>query len=470
MIPRLSLLLLAALVAGGAFASDSAFIANDVKYRDSGKQKATGRDGDASIEAQALLGRDGATELLVTAGGGTIGRVQVKLPGDVTHNFNQLGGTTFTQRLDGLMPHDAIGVQVNVESPERTGVVSATETVKRRPDLVIGRVAAPPHALRNAPYRITAMVQEANGDVGARASCVLFADGVEVDRANDVWVDAGGTVTCEMAHVFPRAGTTQLSIAVTGVEPGDYDQGNNTSAPVSVRVYERATELDEWQASAHEETFNRRSWSRTPTAESETQLFGWGVGVNFWTLFRYDGLNVDTLRASVHASTDGRLIHEVKDVAFQYRTFYDDWDDVASRCAYAKYDDRYSGVIACRHTSPWEATRVMVSYTFNGGSVTYISRGWYQTYVNGQPADVYYWNDVWPSEFGTRFELGNTATIRVQFSDGDRYFEVNPTFELWQTGWSFGYPDSCFTLSNGDQHCSGYTDVWTGQEGITGNW
>jgi hypothetical protein len=217
-----------------------------------------------------------------------------------------------------------------------------------------------------------------------------------------------------------------------------------------------ATELEEWQASAHEETFHRRSWSRTPTSESKTLLYGWGVGVSFWTLFRSDALDLDSLRASVHASTDGLLIHEVNDVQFQYRTSYDDWDDVTIRCAYAKYDDRYSGVSACRYTSPWEPTRVSFNYTFNGGSVTYISRGWYQTYVGGQPGDVYYYNTVWPNEFGTRFELGNTATIRVQFSDSSRYYEANPTFELFPVGWNNNYPDWC---TPDGSYCGGSTDV-----------
>src|SRR5688572_22861825 len=88
---------LAALVTASAFAA-TPFISNDVKYRDSSLPHATGRSGDASIEAFALLGKDGGTDLEITASGGTLDKLQVKLP-DGTENFNRLSGTSFSRRL-----------------------------------------------------------------------------------------------------------------------------------------------------------------------------------------------------------------------------------------------------------------------------------------------------------------------------------------------------------------------------------
>ena len=56
------------------------------KYRDQGTKPTTGRSGLAAIEARALLGRDGMTDIEVTTGhfegiggGGTLAKVQVKL-------------------------------------------------------------------------------------------------------------------------------------------------------------------------------------------------------------------------------------------------------------------------------------------------------------------------------------------------------------------------------------------------------
>src|SRR5687768_6986772 len=94
--------------------ADAPFISNDIKYRDTSLPPATGRTGNASIEARALLGKDGATDLEITAAGGTIDKVQIKLPGD-TRNVNGLSGTTFTQRLSGLTRQSTVGVQVNVD-------------------------------------------------------------------------------------------------------------------------------------------------------------------------------------------------------------------------------------------------------------------------------------------------------------------------------------------------------------------
>ena len=77
---------------------------------------------------------------------------------------------------------------------------------------------------------ISAVISEGNGDVGARADCVLYVDGAEADRAEGIWVDAGGVVTCAFAHTFTAAGTHTLRVEAANVDPGDFDMANNSAA------------------------------------------------------------------------------------------------------------------------------------------------------------------------------------------------------------------------------------------------
>jgi hypothetical protein len=89
------------------------------------------------------------------------------------------------------------------------------------------RVEGPANALVGLPVNFTAFVMERNGDVGARASCVLYVDGTAVDRADGIWVDAGRVVSCAMAHSFSTTGTHTIDVRAENVQPGDYDDANN---------------------------------------------------------------------------------------------------------------------------------------------------------------------------------------------------------------------------------------------------
>jgi hypothetical protein len=438
---RTTFLAAALLLASAAFA-DSPFISNDIKYKDAGLKPATGRSGGASIEALALLGKDGSTDLEISASG-AIGKVQVKLPGDVTHNYHDVSGTTFTQRLTGLHRLAPVGVQVNVADGTRAAVVSASESVKLRPDLVVDHVSIRPHTAVGAPYDVTAMVREANGDVGARASCVLFVDGVEVDRANNIWVDAGDTVTCQLSYLFPAAGTSQVSVAVTGVSPADYDGGNQSSNPVAVTVYSSITELQPWTADAYDGQSERRNFSSSPWGSSETIASGWSVGMGLYSIYRDQPMNIATLKASVLARTDDRTLLDVADVPLVHTTRFDWYWDAEYRCAFGYFDADHSLVHGCSVSSPLFDSYTTVAFRLNGGESTYISRGWYRTYVDGQPADVHY-DNVEHEAYGNPYEMGETASFRLQFSDGTNYWEVAPFMTLEPFSRFYEQPLTCW--------------------------
>lgn len=240
------------------------FISNAVKYRDAGARPATGRSGSSSLAARALLGIDGVTQLEVTtgsfdagsAGASPLAKVQVKQLGSGggvlrTLNYTNLsGGATASFSYPGLGRGQALQVQANVSEPRRTAVITVSETVRLRPDLRV-QLEAPAEATTDVPVTLLATVSEGNGDVGARADCVLYVDGAEADRARGVWVDAGDAVSCAFLHTFATEGDHQLRVAAEGVTPADFDPSNN-SAQGTIHVAVRRAVRFSYDASAED--------------------------------------------------------------------------------------------------------------------------------------------------------------------------------------------------------------------------
>ncbi len=221
---------------------------NSVKYRDQGLQPARGRSGNATLSARGLLDARGITTLDIATGelgapsSGSLKKIQVKLFASngalqSTSNYNIGTTPTYQRTMGGRIRGSRIQVQANIVGLDgsRSDVVTVDETVKLRPDLVVDHVTAPEHAPVGMPVDITALVSERNGDVGARADCVLSADGVEIDRAVGTWVDAGRSVSCMFRPNFSTVGQKHLTVNLVSVDPGDYDLSNN-SASTSVEI------------------------------------------------------------------------------------------------------------------------------------------------------------------------------------------------------------------------------------------
>ncbi len=263
-----------------ALSSRSASHLHTGKYRDSGAPHATGRSGSARLAARALLGSDGVTRLLVTTGSiddpdrapGELAKVQLKVYGPdgtrlFTANYQRFTtGGSYEFRLTGL-PHGArIEIQANVRGIDRnrTDVVNVTATIVSAPALVVS-IDPPRQVLAGAPTVITGTVRETGGEAGTYTSCVLYVDGVEVDRIDDVWVDAGDAVTCAFTTDF-REGTHQVEIrlerqlgdtALIGMLPSATGQVTavtpNPQPTWTASVTDRTVQLD----NRYEETWTR---------------------------------------------------------------------------------------------------------------------------------------------------------------------------------------------------------------------
>jgi hypothetical protein len=259
---------------------------NSIRYSDTGAKPATGRSGSAAVDALALLGRDGYTDVELAARAadpangatGTVARALIKVYDDAgavrrTHSVD--GGAPL--RFGGLASGTPIEVQANVTGIDahRTDVVSVSQTVRKRPDLAVGAGAGSLDVYAGSPLVVGAHVTERNGDLGARTDCVLLQNGQPIDQASNIWVDAGSTVSCLFTVTGLTEGTYTFTVRADGVAPGDWDTENNAS---SFTVTVRPRPVPMWyQASLRSEDFRTRSFSSSYSAngivsewESET--------------------------------------------------------------------------------------------------------------------------------------------------------------------------------------------------------
>src|SRR5207247_421434 len=94
-------------------------------------------------------------------------------------------------QLAAALPHGTpLEVQSVVDGGDpRADVVTLATAVHFAPDLVASRLDAPANAPVGAAVNLQGFVLERNGEVGARADCVLYVDGAAAARAPRIWVD-----------------------------------------------------------------------------------------------------------------------------------------------------------------------------------------------------------------------------------------------------------------------------------------
>ena len=416
-----------------ASADDFRPIPNSIKYKDSGVPNAKGTSGDATIEVRALFNSDGTVDVEattgsfdpVTAGSGTIKNVHVEVNGQ-TYDFSGNGSTFTATGITGLAPGAAVTVHANVKGLDgKNENIKVTTTVKKRPDLAFTAVRASHHGIVGLPISFVATVNELNGETGARANCVLYHENVEIDRADGIWVDAGGTVDCVFSPTFSEPGIKQMTARLEQVSPGDWDLSNNMVGAES-RIHAIEEEFQEWSAIARDETFSYYNRRYTPTNEVVSARSGFNAAVSIDGV-SYEPLDINTMRLTFSAETDGQPFANVPEIAFSGWRF-----GIGTRCA--RY---FSGAVrasACSSATPPEFQSGNRRTTFNisvtNSEVTYYSRYW-QVYYDAAGQPQYYTDEsTFREQSGTGQRLGSNVSMSLTVTDGNRVFWANPSFGL----------------------------------------
>ena len=425
-------------------APSEASLLHSGKYRDSSAPHATGRSGSATLAALALIGEDGITRLLVTTGDvddpgsapGQLAKVQLKVYGPdgsllFTQNHQQpsSGGSAWFE-IPGLPEGSVIKVQANVRGIDwsRTDVVEISETVKPAAAFTT-TLDAPDTAPPLVPTVITGTVTEVNGVMGGHTDCVLQVEGQEVDRIDDVWVDAGDEVTCAFTYTFPAPGEYDVSMVL---EDGATFTGD---VPMETVTVIDPTPDPRWSVSLndryHEVTgFYYYDWYNPVTGSDREYEKEETNGTHSQEL-NVSGVMMGAasfpLGVRMHIWSSGGLWQD------------DTWEgltgvlDAEGRlCADRMVPEQGGHFFLC---STGSGATGYVSFTYRrfAGTVTYHSNGFLREWDPILGADTYWtWNITYETqgEGGQIKPLGSPVHVTLDINGQDRSFQVNASVPL----------------------------------------
>ncbi|HEX6098979.1 MAG TPA: hypothetical protein VF432_21875 [Thermoanaerobaculia bacterium] len=417
-----------------ASADDFRPIPNSVKYKDSSIANAKGSSGSASIQVRALFNKDETTDVEITTGvfdepgtaSGTIKNVHIDVNGQ-THDFNGNGGSTFTATgLAGLAPGATVGVHVNVKDlAGGNQSIRVSATVKKRPDLTFVWIQSTQHAMVGLPVNIVATIHEQNRQSGARADCVAYENGVEVDRADDIWIDAGGTVDCVLAPAFAQPGWKDILVKVEHVRPGDWDLADNqVYAHTTVHAYDE--EVDSWSATARDETSSYYSRYYGRYSDEVSSSSGWRSGASV-DATQPEFLNPNNMTMDFSITTDGVSFTDLQGIRFE------GWEPGERHSCGRAFIGATRATI-CTMQRPWEIGTdrgyTQISASTNNGDVTYYSRSWWVWYDSNGTPNYYTYEGTWRDQSGNGQRLGNTVAMRMSVTDGTRTLWAEPFITL----------------------------------------
>jgi hypothetical protein len=469
-------------------------IPNSRKYRDNGHKPATGRSGTVSLDVQALLGRDGQTEVRATSAvwgwygpqpAGSITHLQVK---GLTPNGTVLGtrvfgpelpgGSTATVNVGGLSRGSVVQVQGTVTGVDqsRTDVPSILMSVYLRPNLAVRELSVPARVAEGRPVPVTAVIAETHGDVGAWSECLLYVDGVARDYARTIWVDAGDAVTCLFSTSFLGEGKHAVEVRLGTGSPRDDDLGDNSaSAQVEVFTTNELTysaEVSGWEDSTYS-WYRSSSVSADPVGsrngyEYESEFFSWSRSQTFlfygWTV---KGMS-EMPRLEFAEETNGAT---VRSATYQVAP---QWQNGNQSCGQGWDDDAAVLVQICTGPGTYDGTSA--TYLRSTTRATYHSSGYSRTWdeLTGDEM-VYQYSYGGEGSQGLPLTLlGSDYTMRARLVAGDAEFHAATTFPIRVIESRQHYPYACYTYTgwwdgSTNQNCSVGDSHWVSTSGFGEN-
>lgn len=471
-------------VAVAVFVSTQAFAArpetrpNSERYAERSPSASTGRSGNATLYARALLGMDGQTSLELStaqldssiAAPGTIASVLLKSfngQGEdaIVKKFGPLSaGGTFSAEFSDFQRGHSLQVQANLRGIDgsRTNVVTVTDLVKLRPDLQVEQINAPSRVAAGAPVHILALVGEANQDVGATANCVLYVDGSEADRVQGLWIDAGDSVSCEFVQIFSTPGAKQLKVALEQVQPADYDLSNNEKT-ASIEVIGSRLPF-EYEASVGwleygYDSYNRGWYSLDRSGEPD-----WKYDYIYKTNSQWAVLLGVAPKAVGFPVEELSVSHATGSELFE-RTYTNLTADSVFTVGTTNYacslqSDLGVNTTLCSYTDPVTGVaQTSVDTHRQGGKVVFYSRYYNKLYPGNSYEDSY---SYIPPGFVT---FGSSYQLKVSLKNGEDSFGADVTVDLTPFDMTYNSGHRCV---DGTYATYGYTYCYRDQNVYVG--
>jgi hypothetical protein len=493
-------------------------------YRESGVGNGTGRSGSAHVTARALLSKDGSATVEVTTGTldspttppGSFRKVQIKAlnaagnPILVQNLFLPTASGDYIFALPSLHRAQQIQLQANVDGVDRnrTDVVTLLETVKVRPDLAVASLSFPASAVPDQAVNISANLLEMNGDAGATTTCVLAIDGNPVDHMNNVYVDAGGSVSCTFAYTFNAPGSHTIEVSATNVAPSDWDTSNNSNSGTidisNPNTAEQSSAFFQDQNGGFPVTATNTSkqWYMGTLVEDVSTTFGsTGHTQSSDTTFSSSGCAGSTnavawqfpVNVTYSESMDGKSVYSYTDTGITGNTqsipggFSSCNGIVASRIfqfGSDQADDHLNNLTSYQYydaAGNLLMSNQMIQTDRLAGDVTYFSYGYQCFYLNpgsgscSNPSDYFVFNYPRQDVSGTLVPVGSTWAPSVSAVDAaGNTFSGSISVPLTATQQTRSQPMTCQNLgpdSNGYtyQNCSSSEYNYTITEGSAPN-
>jgi|GEM_PF-3884578 len=451
-------------VAGGIAASQQSngrWRFNSQKYSDTGAHPATGRSGSAALSAEAFVDQHGVVTLAVSSYGagnlstpaGVLEKIQIKIYGAngrllSTRNVSPLlPSNTYSAVLAGFPAGGVVQVQANVKGIDgrRMDVVTVSGIgAAFAPDLAVTNLLIPSRAITGAPTVLAANIAEIGGQHGARGDCVLYVDGLAVDRARGIWVDAGDMVSCAFTRVFAFPGSPVVRIAIDNVQPFDADLSNNSASavlPVSAPQVGGAPSFFSGNVvsgtTISADTFET-TWTAPDGSIFLQQLNGSKTTATQLSFFA-SGLISATLtfpltRLEIAESGDGHLLTSLRFDALPASSV-----SPGATCA-VQDNGAGAAVFLCAYTEGFS----VISLLHMAGVVTYQSTE-YSKFWNGSTYDENTYVVNATTATGTFASVQTTFSLNIQVTDGPTMYALNGIAAMGPQATSDIEPRQCFT-------------------------
>ncbi|MCK5072555.1 MAG: hypothetical protein KAQ98_03955 [Bacteriovoracaceae bacterium] len=441
---------------------------NSVRYRETGAHPETGKSGGRKLSIWALLDKNGQTKLHISTGdvendttedGTHITKVQFKsfdTEGSVLLNkeFNNLTDNYGALTLDfaDLKRHTSIQIQTNIRKDgfRRNFVVKTDTTVYLLPNLMLANLSTPEKVIIGEPAIISAEVSEMNGDIGANADCVLAVDGIELQRAEGIWVDAGDTVVCRFEQSFDTIGTKNIKISASNVKPGEYDIADN-SISGTFEVINNIMPINTTY-------INFLDYIRT----YHYRYSGWRYNQNRNEKHKYQRtIYHGNINESLSLAGANLLVEEISGpnvVSFEVTGLPENTCPGLSNVSCYDYHDYYTNQHAIiraytNHTS--------VKYEKFYEHVVYWGRSNSYSWFGGSHSSSYNYSTE-TGDASTRLPIeGNNYQINYTLDLGSSKYVANPVYTLQDYNYSYISPWNCWGWS-----CSSSSDVRIGKKYI----
>jgi hypothetical protein len=333
-----------------------------------------------SLGLQALQAKDGITDLYVNvkptldgySAPNSFKKVQLKsydVNGKLAYTRNYNGDVAAPNgqadiKLDDVKRYQPLNTEVLVQNGQTkdTKVLRAETKVQFRPDLAVDKITSPAKVHKNESFAVSSIINELNGDVGAKATIQILNGTNALDTAEGVLVNAGAQQMANFMLKLSEVGTYTLTAKISNVTPGDYDDSNNEKT-FTVEVIDDNKSVSYWSDYTYYKDYNYNYESSYDNSHQSGSYEYFSVGT--WTP---DKVDPASFKLTLTSETGNKVEAKLPDL---YK--YSNWGDYSQFYGY----DQNTNTNIWGYSTPWG------TQTYAGHYAGHYSYNWQSYWGSG---------------------------------------------------------------------------------------